>query len=84
MMTKKLKRWTFLDSLNAILFIVVVLFFLDFDNNNLMSWILLAVFAFWLVTVILRNVMISKIEKDPQHPLHNLQTGKDTGNNVKK
>ncbi len=32
-MTKKLKRWTFLDSLNAILFIVVVLFFLDFDNN---------------------------------------------------
>lgn len=83
-MTKKLKRWTFLDSLNAILFIVVVLFFLDFDNNNLMSWILLAVFAFWLVTVILRNVMISKIEKDPQHPLHNLQTGKDIGNNVKK
>ncbi|MGO1922833.1 MAG: hypothetical protein ACTH14_03280 [Jeotgalicoccus sp.] len=83
-MTKKLKRWTFLDSLNAILFIVVVLFFLDFDNNNLMSWILLAVFAFWLVTVVLRNVMISKIEKDPQHPLHNMQTGKNTDENVKK
>ncbi|MBF0753006.1 MULTISPECIES: hypothetical protein [Jeotgalicoccus] len=83
-MTKKLKRWTFLDSLNAILFIVVVLFFLDFENNNLMSWILLAVFLFWLVTVVLRNVMISKIEKDPQHPLHNLQTGKETGENVKK
>ncbi len=83
-MTKKLKRWTFLDSLNAILFVVVVLFFLDFDNNNLMSWVLLAVFAFWLVTVVLRNVMISKIEKDPQHPLHNMQTGKDTGENVKK
>lgn len=83
-MTKKLKRWTFLDSLNAILFIVVVLFFLDFENNNLMSWILLAVFLFWLVTVVLRNVMISKIEKDPQHPLHNLQTGKETCENVKK
>lgn len=83
-MTKKLKRGTFLDSLNAILFIVVVLFFLDFENNNLMSWILLAVFLFWLVTVVLRNVMISKIEKDPQHPLHNLQTGKETGENVKK
>ena len=83
-MTKKLKRWTFLDSLNAILFIVVVLFFLDFENNNLMSWILLAVFLFWLVTVVLRNVMISKIEKDPQHPLHNLQTGKEIGENVKK
>lgn len=83
-MTKKLKRWTFLDSLNAILFIVVVLFFLDFDNNNLMSWILLAVFAFWLVTVALRNVMISKIEKDPQHPLHNMQTSKETDVNAKK
>ena len=83
-MTKKLKRWTFLDSLNAVLFIVVVLFFLDFDNNNLMSWILLAVFAFWLITVILRNVMISKIEKDPQHPLHNMQTGRQTDDNVKK
>lgn len=49
-----------------------------------MSWILLAVFAFWIVTVVLRNVMISKIEKDPQHPLHNMQTGKDTDGNVKK
>ena len=83
-MTKKLKRWTFLDSLNAVLFIVVVLFFLDFDNNNLMSWILLAVFAFWLITVILRNVMISKIEKDPQHPLHNLQTDKQVDDTVQK
>lgn len=81
-MTKKLKRWTFLDSLNAILLIVVLLFFLDFENNNLMSWILLAVFAFWIITVVLRNVMISKVEKDPQHPLHNLQTGKDE--NIKK
>ncbi|CAD2079126.1 hypothetical protein GCM10007275_10590 [Jeotgalicoccus coquinae] len=83
-MTKKLKRWTFLDSINAILFVVVVLFFLDFQENSLMSWILLAVFAFWLITVILRNVMISKVEKDPQHPLHNMQTGRQTDDNVKK
>ncbi|QQD86033.1 MULTISPECIES: hypothetical protein [Jeotgalicoccus] len=76
-MTRKLKRWTFLDSINAILFIVVVLFFLDFQNNSTMSYILLAVFAFWLITVILRNVMISKVEKDPNHPLHNIQTGKN-------
>lgn len=77
-MNRKLKRWTFLDSINAILFIVVVLFFLDFQNNSTMSFILLAVFAFWLLTVILRNVMISKVEKDPNHPLHNIQTGKNT------
>lgn len=83
-MTKKLKRWTFLDSLNAILLIVVIFFFLDFQNNSMMSWILLAVFAFWLVTVVLRNTMISKIEKDPQHPLHNLQTDKEVDDTVQK
>src|SRR5699024_373788 len=73
-MNKKLKRWTFLDTLNAILFVVVVLFFLDFQNNSTMSWILLAVFLFWLITVILRYVMISKIEKDPDHPLPYVRT----------
>ncbi|CDZ99055.1 hypothetical protein BN1048_00174 [Jeotgalicoccus saudimassiliensis] len=83
-MTKKLKRWTFLDSVNAILFIVVLLFLLDFQNEGLMSWILLAVFAFWLITVVIRNIMISKIVKDPQHPLHNIQTGKNSGSNIKK
>lgn len=77
-MNKKLKRWTFLDTLNGILFVVVVLFFLDFQNNSTMSWILLAVFLFWLITVILRNVMISKIEKDPDHPLHKVQTNQHT------
>ena len=77
-MNKKLKRWTFLDTLNGILFVVVVLFFLDFQNNSTMSWILLAVFLFWLITVILRNVMISKIEKDQDHPLHKVQTNQHT------
>src|SRR5699024_12402713 len=77
-MNKKLKRWTFLDTLNGILFVVVVLFFLEFQNNSTMSWILLAVFLFWLITVILRNVMISKIEKDPDHPLHKVQTNLHT------
>ncbi len=70
MNNKSLKRWTFLDTINAALLIVVVLFMLDFQNNATVSWILLAVFAFWIVTVILRNVFISKVMKDPNHPMN--------------
>ena len=74
MNNKALKRWTFLDTINAALLIVVVLFMLDFQNNATVSWILLAVFAFWAVTVILRNVFITKVMKDPNHPMHPDQT----------
>lgn len=70
MNNKSLKRWTFLDTINAALLIVVVLFMLDFQNNATVSWILLAVFAFWIVTVIVRNVFITKVQKDPDHPMH--------------
>ncbi|WP_411843493.1 hypothetical protein [Salinicoccus sp. HZC-1] len=75
MNNKSLKRWTFLDTINASLLIIVVLFMLDFENNATVSWILLAVFAFWIVTVIFRNVFISKVLKDPDHPMHQQQTG---------
>ncbi|MCG7331622.1 hypothetical protein [Salinicoccus roseus] len=76
MNNKPLKRWTFLDTINAALLIVVLLFMLDFENNRAVSIILLAVFAFWITTVILRNVFISKIEKDPNHPMHRQQSGR--------
>ncbi|MCG1010184.1 hypothetical protein J4760_09135 [Salinicoccus sp. ID82-1] len=70
MNNRSLKRWTFLDTINAALLIVVLLFMLDFENNRAVSFILLAVFAFWITTVILRNIFISKIQKDPNHPMH--------------
>lgn len=73
MNNRPLKRWTFLDTINAALLIVVLLFMLDFENNRTVSFILLAVFAFWITTVILRNVFISKLQKDPNHPMHNQQ-----------
>lgn len=72
-MNKQIKRWSLIDTINLALLIVVVLFFIDFENNAVLTWVLLAVFAFWIVTVALRNVFISKIEKDPHHPLHETQ-----------
>lgn len=81
MNNKSLKRWTFLDTINAALLIIVVLFMLDFQNNATVSWVLLAVFAFWIVTVIVRNVFISKVMNDPNHPMHPQQAGEK--NNAK-
>lgn len=60
---KDLKRWTILDTINATLLIIVFLFVLDFQNNALVSWIFVVVFAFWIVTVISRNIVISRIKE---------------------
>lgn len=60
-MQRELKRWTILDTINATLLIVVFLYVLDFKNNALVSWIFVIVFAFWMVTVISRNIIISRI-----------------------
>ncbi|WP_020007049.1 hypothetical protein [Salinicoccus albus] len=78
MNNRALKRWTFLDSINAALLIIVLLFMLDFENNATVSWILLAVFAFWITTVILRNVFITKVRNNPEHPMHPNQQNNDS------
>lgn len=78
MNNRALKRWTFLDSINAALLIIVLLFMLDFENNATVSWILLAVFAFWITTVILRNVFITKVKNNPDHPMHSNQQSNDS------
>ncbi len=72
-MNKPIKRWNMLDTVNLALFLVVILFFLDFNNNATISYALLGVFALWGVTLIFRNVFISKIENNPNHPLHEKQ-----------
>lgn len=72
-MNKPIKRWNFLDTVNLALFLVVILFFLDFNNNATVSYLLLGVFALWIVTLIFRNIFINKIEKNPDHPLYETQ-----------
>ena len=73
LMNKPIKRWNMLDTVNLALFVVVILFFLDFNNNATVSYLLLGVFALWVVTLIFRNVFISKIENDPNHSMHETQ-----------
>lgn len=72
-MNKPIKRWNMLDTVNLALFLVVILFFLDFNNNATVSYMLLGVFALWIITLILRNVFINKIENNPDHPLYETQ-----------
>lgn len=54
------KRWSFLDTINLCLMIVVCLFIIDFKHNALLSWVVILAFAVWLVTVIVRNIYLSK------------------------
>ena len=66
-----LKRWTTLDTLNASLLIVSILFLINFEEQPLISWLLIAVFTMWAGFLIFRNVVISKAQNDPTHPLNN-------------
>lgn len=66
-----LKRWTILDTLNASLLIVSILFLINFEEQPLISWLLIAVFTMWAGFLIFRNVVISKAQNDPTHPLNN-------------
>lgn len=69
-MNRSLKRWNLLDTINATLLIVVILYFIDFKNNALISWIFIIVFAFWVITLIVRNVMITRMKNDPNHHMN--------------
>lgn len=66
----KLKRWSFLDTLNASLLIVSILFLIDFEEQAIISWLLIGVFTLWAVFLIFRNVVITKAKNDPNHPMH--------------
>ena len=72
-MNKPIKRWNMLDTINLALFLVVILFFLDFNNNATVSYLLLGVFALWIVTMIFLIVYINQIEKIPDHLLYETQ-----------
>ncbi|MCU7556293.1 hypothetical protein ROU88_02725 [Macrococcus capreoli] len=55
-----LKRWTFIDTLNTCVLIYVILFFKDINKNPTLTIIIFAAIAIWIITVIAKNVIISK------------------------
>lgn len=65
-----LKRWTILDTLNASLLIVSILFLTDFKEQPVISWLLIGVFTLWAIFLIFRNIVISKAQNDPNHPMN--------------
>ena len=54
------KRWSFLDTINLCLMIFVILFVIDFNNNAMISWLVITAFGIWILTVIARHVYISR------------------------
>ena len=79
-----LKRWTILDTLNASLLIVSILFLINFKEQPVISWLLIAVFTMWAGFLIFRNVVITKAQNDPTHPLNKaVNKGKNSDENLK-
>ncbi|UBH09152.1 hypothetical protein [Macrococcus armenti] len=59
-----MKRWTFIDTINLCLFIYVILFVIDFKNHSGLSFIIIAAFLIWVITVISKNIIITKNQKE--------------------
>ncbi|KAA1042441.1 hypothetical protein [Macrococcus equipercicus] len=57
------KRWGVLDTINLCLMIFVCLFVVDFQHNPLISWLVIAAFGIWALTVLARNIYLSKYHK---------------------
>lgn len=81
MQQPKLRRWTFLDTINASLLIVSILFLINFQEQPVISWLLIAVFAMWAIFLIFRNVVISRAQNDPTHPMHQSVNESKNNNN---
>ncbi|WP_414043756.1 hypothetical protein [Macrococcus animalis] len=59
-----LKRWTFIDTLNTCVLIYVLLFFNDINKNPTLTIIIFIAILIWIFTVILKNIIISKHNKN--------------------
>lgn len=59
-----LKRWTLIDTLNVCVLIYVILFFKDINKNPTLTIIIFIAIAIWLITVIVKNILISKQNKN--------------------
>lgn len=54
------KRWSFIDTINLCLMVFVCLFIIDFKHNALLSWVVILAFGIWVLTVIARNIYLSR------------------------
>ncbi|MCJ1783627.1 hypothetical protein [Mammaliicoccus sciuri] len=59
-----IKRWGMIDTINACLLIISVLFLFDFKNQPALSYILVIAFSIWIISLIGKNIYLSKRNKD--------------------
>lgn len=59
-----IKRWGMIDTINACLLIISVLFLFGFKNQPALSYILVIAFSIWFISLIGKNIYLSKRNKD--------------------
>ncbi|WP_323703056.1 hypothetical protein [Mammaliicoccus sp. Dog046] len=59
-----IKRWGAIDTINACLFIISILFLFDFKKQPALSYILIVAFSIWIISLIGKNIYLSKTKKE--------------------
>ncbi|MBO3063299.1 hypothetical protein [Mammaliicoccus sp. H-M34] len=59
-----IKRWGMIDTINACLLIISILFLFDFTNQPALSFILIIAFSIWFVSLVGKNIYLSKNHKN--------------------
>ncbi|WP_229726463.1 hypothetical protein [Mammaliicoccus stepanovicii] len=59
-----IKRWGMIDTINACLLIISILFLFDFKNQPALSYILIVAFFIWLISLVGKNIYLSKTNKN--------------------
>ncbi|MBO3076339.1 hypothetical protein J5E42_02310 [Mammaliicoccus vitulinus] len=55
-----IKRWGMIDTINACLLIISILFLFDFKNQPALSYILIIAFTIWFISLVGKNIYLSK------------------------
>lgn len=59
-----IKRWGMIDTINACLLIISILFLFDFKNQPALSFILIIAFSIWFISLVGKNIYLSKNRKN--------------------
>ncbi|WP_319024773.1 hypothetical protein [Mammaliicoccus lentus] len=58
-----IKRWGMIDTINACLLIISILFLFDFKNQPALSYILIIAFSIWVISLVGKNIYLSQTKK---------------------
>ncbi|GGI03370.1 MAG TPA: hypothetical protein DCO67_00615 [Staphylococcus sp.] len=61
-----IKRWGMIDTINACLLIISILFLFDFKNQPALSYILIIAFTIWFISLVGKNIYLSKNRNDKE------------------